>query len=355
MPPLPEDRGPRAFSLLEDAPSWVVEAPLYAYALWLALRHGGLLLPTIANPSILIGGLAGESKTDLFSLISPSAQAHFASCITFAADTPLPQIEAAREAAGLAYPLVAKPDIGLNGRGVKVVHSSEALARHINGFPSEAKMLLQRYIAEEGEAGVFYVRKPSEAKGRITSLTLKYFPKVVGDGHSTLGELIKTNPLTAKRADIYLRRNKPHVDDIVPAGEEYRVVSVGNHVRGAVFIDGREHITEAMTEAFDQVAQGINGFYFGRFDVRFASLEDLKKGRDFTIVEYNGASSEPTHVRDSRTPAFKVWRDFMEHWRYAYEIGAEQKARGARPLPLREVLRILRAETALVTRYPDEE
>lgn len=355
MPPLPPDDGIRHFSLLEDAPSWVVEAPLYAYALWLALRHRGLLLPALVNPSILIGGLAGESKTDLFSLISPSAQAHFAPCITFVADTPLSQIEVACETTGLAYPLVVKPDIGLNGRGVKIVHSSEALARHIARFPSEAMILLQRYIAEEGEAGVFYVRKPSEPHGRITSLTLKYFPRVVGDGRSTLGELIKATPLTAKRAHIYLRRNKQHLEEVVPAGEERRVVSVGNHVRGAVFIDGREHITDTMTEAFDRIAKGIKDFYFGRFDVRFASLEDLKKGQNFTIVEYNGASSEPTHVRDLRTPARKVWRDLMEHWRYAYEIGAEQKARGVRPLPLREILRILRAETALVTRYPDEE
>ena len=126
--------------------------------------------------------------------------------------------------------------------------------------------------------------------------------------------------------------------------------------RGAVFADGEGHITEAMVGAFDELAKDIQGFYFGRFDVRFADLEDLKRGeKNFTIIEYNGASSEPTHVRDPRTPALKVWRDFMEHWRYAYEVGAEQYARGARALPFWEIVRILRAETALVTQYPDEE
>ena len=355
MPPLPPDTGIRSFSLLEDAPSWVVEAPLYVYALWLALRYGGLRLPTITNPSILIGGLAGESKTDLFALLGSVARPYFAPCITFVANALLEEIEKMREQAGLAYPLVAKPDIGLNGRGVKIVNSPHELMRHLAAFPPTAKMLLQRYVRETGEAGIFYVRKPSEARGRITSLTLKYFPAVVGDGHSTLRELILADPQASRRATIYLRRNKWRLEEVVPAGEKRRIVSVGNHVRGAVFIDGHEHITEMMTDAFDRMSKDIEGFYFGRFDVRFADLEALKQGRDFTIIEYNGASSEPTHVRDSRTPALKVWRDFMEHWRYAYEIGAEQRAKGVRPVSMWEILRIVRAEQALVTQYPDEE
>ena len=355
MPPLPPDTGTRSFSLLEDAPSWVVEAPLYAYALWLALRHRGLLLPTLANPSILIGGLAGESKTDLYALAGPIARKHFAPFITIRAGTPMAEIETARESGSLVYPLVAKPDIGLNGRGVKIVNSADELARHLAAFPPATKILLQRYVRETGEAGVFYVRKPSEARGRITSLTLKYFPVVVGDGHSTLRELILADPHASRRAAIYLRRNKRRLEEVVPEGEKRRIVSVGNHVRGAVFVDGEPHITEAMTDAFDRVAKDIEEFYFGRFHLRFADLEALKQGRDFTIIEYNGASSEPTHVRDSRTPALKVWRDFMENWRYAYEVGAEHRALGARAVPLKEIVRILRAEQALVKQYPDEE
>jgi len=355
MPPLPNDIGSPSFSLLEDAPGWVIEAPLYAYALWLAAKHGGLTLPALANPRILIGGIAGESKADLFSLVGPAARERFAPFVAVRADAPSTDIEEAREGAGLAYPLVAKPDIGLNGRGVKIVRSAEELAAHLAKFPSSANMLLQRYVADEGEAGVFYVRKPSEETGRITSLTLKYFPAVEGDGERTLRELILTNPQTKKRADIYLRRNVYRLDEVVPEGERQRIVSVGNHVRGSVFVDGAAHVTPAMTETFDRIAKDIEGFHFGRFDVRFSDLESLKRGDGFTIIEYNGASSEPTHVRDPRTPAQKVWRDSMEHWRYAYEIGAEQRARGARPASLSDIWRIVRAEQALVTQYPDEE
>ncbi len=355
MPPLPDDANTHSFSLLEDAPSWIVNAPLAVYALWLALRYGSITLPAIANPSILIGGIAGESKTDLDALVGPTARTYFAPFVAIRADASSAEIEMVRDRAGLTYPLVAKPDIGLNGRGVKIVASEQELARHLGAFPPSAQVLLQRYASDEGEAGIFYVRRPSEARGRITSLTLKYFPSVIGNGLSTLRELILTDPLTSKRAAIYLRRNKRHLDEIVPKGEKRRIVSVGNHVRGALFADGEEHITEAMTEAFDRVAKDIKDFYFGRFDVRFADLENLKQGKNFTIIEYNGASSEPTHVRDTRIPALKVWRDFMEHWRYAFEIGAEQRARGVRPVSLIEILRVVRAETRLIRQYPDEE
>ena len=353
MPPLPPTR--IRFSLLEDAPSWVVEGPLYAYALWLALRHGGITLPAATNPSILIGGIAGESKTDLYALVGPTARGHFAPFITVLPTLPLKEVEREIKAAELTYPLVAKPDIGLNGRGVKIVKNGEELVQHFASFPPHAKMLLQKYIAEEGEAGVFYVRYPHERHGRITSLTLKYFPKVVGDGERTLGELILDDARINKRAHIYLRRNKKNLGEVVPRGTVVRICSVGNHVRGAVFADGNEYITPDMVLAFDAISKDIKDFYFGRFDVRFPTLADLQAGTDFTIIEYNGASSEPTHVRDPKTPPLRVWRDYMRHWRYAYEIGAAQRERGV-PLPsLRETWRVLKAEKALVSQYPDEE
>lgn len=354
MPPLKTESAP-SFSLLEDAPLWVIHAPLAVYAVWLMLRHGSLTLPAIANPSILIGGIAGESKTDLSSLIDPSVRKHFAPFVTVGANMPASEAYRTAQAAGLSYPLVAKPDIGLNGRGVKIVRSDDELARHFAAFPPSARMLLQQYVADEGEAGVFYVRKPSEKAGRITSLTLKHFPSIVGDGRSTLRDLILASPATRKRAHIYLRRNARYLGEVVPAGEARRVVSVGNHVRGAVFEDGEAHITPALSAAVDRIAQGIKDFHFGRFDVRYPTLDALKEGRDFTIIEYNGASSEPTHVRDPRTHALKVWRDFMAHWRYAFEIGAEQRMRGIRPVPMREILHVLRKEQALVGQYPDEE
>ncbi len=345
----------RLFSLLEYAPASVVYALHAPYWVWLSLRHGSVTLPAIANPTMLMGGLCGESKHDLFELVGARARPYFAPFITFRADTPLPEILARTKEAGLAFPLVAKPDIGRNGRGVKIIANEHGVVPYLSTFPKEARMSLQRYIQEEGEAGVFYVRKPSEARGRITSLTLKYFPHVVGDGHSTLRELIEADPRAARIKHIYFRRNQHSLDTIIPAGQSRRLVSVGNHVRGARFEDGAPHITRAMTDVFDRIAKDIRGFHFGRFDVRFANLDDLKRGEKFTILEYNGASSEPTHVWDRHTGIVKTYRDMLAHWRYAFEIGAEQRRLGIRPVSAAEILRVRRMECDLIEQYPDEE
>ncbi|MBI3572008.1 D-alanine--D-alanine ligase [Candidatus Kaiserbacteria bacterium] len=353
MPP-PLERGP-LFSLLEYAPDYIVHALHIPYWIWLAFRYQGLTLPSIADPAILVGGIAGESKAGLFALVGPEGRKYFAPFITVIADVSINEIVGRLGTAGLAFPLVAKPDIGRNGLGVKIVRTAEELGRHLGLFPPTTRMILQQYVSAEGEAGVFYVRRPSEARGRITSLTLKYFPRVVGDGRVTLRELIERDPRASRIKNIYFRRNRRELDRVVPVGEPYRLVSVGNHVRGAVFEDGAAQITEAMTDAFDGIAKDMREFYFGRFDVRFSHLEDLKRGTGFTILEYNGASSEPTHVWDRRTSVVATYRALLEHWRLAFLIGAENRARGFRPASLREILKIHYAECDLVDQYPDEE
>jgi carbamoylphosphate synthase large subunit len=96
--------------------------------------------------------------------------------------------------AGLSLPVVAKPDLGCRGVGVKLVRTAEDLQAYLDSFPRGAAYLLQRLVPHEGEAGVFYVRRPGQTRGRIVSITLKYFPHVIGDGKRTLRELILADP-----------------------------------------------------------------------------------------------------------------------------------------------------------------
>lgn len=353
MPPLP-DRGP-LFSPLEYAPGFLVYALHFPYGLWLALKHRSAGLPSLANPSIVTGGIAGESKTALSKLVGPVGTAYFAPFVSVRADAGNEEVTTKLAQASITYPLVAKPDIGRNGRGVKIVTSPSMLAAHLASFPPRTLMVLQRYITDEGEAGVFYVRKPSEQRGKITSLTLKYFPKVIGDGRSTLRELILRDERAAKISSIYFRRHKRELERVIPEGESYQLVSVGNHVRGALFVNGAPYITPELTEVFDRIAKDIKEFHFGRFDVRFADINAFSKGRDFSIIEYNGVSSEPTHVWDRRTSMWKTYRQMLSHWRYTFEIGAEMRAKGHVPDTFFSLVKAWREEEALIQQYPDEE
>lgn len=353
MPPLP-DRGP-FFSVLDYAPGFALYALHVPYSLYLAAKYRSWLLPALSNPSILTGGLAGESKTDLYTLVGPYARKFFAPFITVhAGDAPETFRERLNEK-HLEYPLVAKPDIGRNGRGVRVVENETELVEHLSSFPADVRMVLQKFIADTGEAGVFYIRKPSETHGRITSLTLKYFPSVKGDGISTLRELIMHEPRPNSIRRLYLRRNKRFLNEIIPKDETHRIASVGNYIRGSIFADGADFITPEMTAAFDRISKDIEGFYYGRFDVRFSSIDDLKRGEGFTLIEFNGASSEPTHVYAPRMGLWPVYRDVLSHWRLAYEIGAENRDRGMQPVSLWTIWKVVRDESKLIRCYPDEE
>jgi hypothetical protein len=215
----------------------------------------------------------------------------------------------------------------------------QELAEHLGKFPEGVRVLIQRYAEGPGEAGLFYLRVPSEDHGRILSLTIKHFPEVIGDGTSTLRELILMDYRARALAEVYLKRNRKTLDRVIPFGESHRIVSVGNHVRGAAFEDGSAHITPALEQVFDTIAREVPGFFVGRFDVRYTSLEEMKRGGGFTIVEYNGAGGEPTHIWDPRTSIIETYAGLLTHWKYLYVLGAANRARGARPMAFRQLVR----------------
>ena len=254
--------------------------------------------------------------------------------------------------AGLALPVVAKPDLGCRGAGVKLVRTAADLRAYLQAFPHGARLLLQRLVPFEGEAGIFYCRRPGQARGRIVSITLKYFPHVVGDGRRSLRQLILDDPRAGRLPHLYLRRHTARLDTVPAPGEAIRLAFAGSHSRGAIFRNGTHLVTPEMEAAFDDIAQRLPEFHFGRFDLRFAQFAELQQGRGFTIVEINGAGAESTHIWDRRTGLLQAWRDLMRQYRWLFEIGAANRARGFRPMRWADFLRDYRREKALTPQYP---
>jgi hypothetical protein len=346
----------RAVSLMERAPQFVIYALHPPYALYLTLRYRGATLPTAANPGLEGSGLTKESKVDLFNLLGPIGREHLPPFIPLSIGPEmLREASRAMEEGGLRFPVVVKPDIGRRGFGVKMVRSEQELAEHLGKFPHGVRVLIQRYVEGPGEAGLFYLRMPSETRGRVLSLTIKHFPAVIGDGKSTLRDLILQDRRAWAFAEVYFKRNRKHLDRVIPFGESYRIVSLGNHVRGAAFEDGSDHITPALEQVVDTIVQEVPGFFVGRFDVRYRTLEELKRGEGFTIIEYNGAGGEPTHIWDPRTSIVDTYAGLLAHLRYLYVVGAANRARGARPLAFREIVKRYFDELRLLRSYPDEE
>jgi hypothetical protein len=345
-----------AFSLMERAPWYIVYALHVPYCLYLMLRYRGITLPTMANPGLEASGLTKESKTELFKLLGPVGTAHLPPFATITTGPfMLEEADRAMESRNLSFPVVVKPDIGRRGFGVKIVWTRQELSDHLDKFAEGVALLIQRYAEGPGEAGIFYVRMPSDERGRIESLTLKHFPKVTGDGVSTIRDLILRDRRARAFSMLYFKRNRRYLERVLAIGEQHQIVSLGNHVRGAAFEDASRHITPAMERVFETIAQEMPGFFIGRFDVRYATLDDLKCGDTFEIVEYNGASGEPIHIWDPNTSIAETYAGLLAHCRYLYAIGAENRARGAQPTSLREIVRRHFDELRLLESYPDEE
>ncbi len=340
----------RIVSPFEFWPDWLFYAPVVLQWIWLGLRYGDMTLPTAANPSIETGGLCGESKSAILDLAGPTARAWIAPYVTLRAgvDDAVQQAEASR----FGWPMVLKPDVGCNGSGVRLVASPAELEVAAGAFPQGVRLLLQRYVAHPGEAGLFYIRHPHEAVGRLTSVTLKRQPAVVGDGRSTLKALIHADPRAGRIAHLYFPRLAGRLAEIPPAGVVVPLVFTGNHCKGAIFLDGADRITPALSRQVDEIARDIPGFYFGRIDVRYGSEAALRLGQDFTIIEVNGAGSEATHIWDARCTLRDAYVSQFTHYRAAWEIGQANRAKGYRTSGLRAMYRAWRRQKRLMASYP---
>ena len=175
-------------------------------------------------------------------------------------------------------------------------------------------------MKEENECGIFYYRFPNEKKGKVTSITLKNFLTVSGDGASTITELIKVD----KRAKLYLNiiKNNYQVDlnSIPNKGEKIQLSVIGNHSKGTQFINGNYLITSKLEESVHNFSAKIKGWYYGRIDLKYNSIEELENG-NFKVLEINGILAEPTHIYDAtKTKYFGALKEIRTHWRKLHVI-----------------------------------
>ena len=333
-------------------PAWLFYVPVVCDYLWLGLRHWGLSLPTAANPGIVSGGIVGESKLAMLEELTRVASDRTAQAWAIDGGNYLERLasfQGLMKERSLAYPVIVKPDIGQRGSGIRKVASLSAAEECLK--PDGFARILQRYVPGPSEAGIFYYRYPGEAKGRILGITYKVFPELIGDGASTLRELIRNDPRASILAEVYCRRFRPRLDWIPASGEAVRLVEAGNHAQGCIFQDGQFLRTEALENRIDEISRKVAGFYVGRYDVRYRSDSLLKAGEGFQIIELNGAASEATQIYDPKYSLFDAYRTLHRQWKIVFEIGARNRKRGVRPMPLRRVWKLWRQYRAMAARH----
>ncbi len=313
-------------------PAWFFYLPIGAWYAWLTLKYRGLTLPTASNPGIETGGMIGESKVDLLRELHRVAPEYTAAAFPIEGDSATARwasFETVLQEQGLEYPLIVKPDVGQRGSGVRLVRDAVS-ARHClesDGYDQ----IVQTYAPGPEEAGVFYYRFPEESHGRIFGITHKVFPAVVGDGRQTLGELIESDERARLMTPVYTERFGERMAAVIPEGETIRLVQAGNHAQGCIFRDGAFLFSEALERRIDAISQAVDGFFIGRYDIRYASPEALRAGTDFQIVELNGAAAEATQVYDPDNRLRDAYRTLFEQWEIVFRIGAANRRLGVRP------------------------
>jgi membrane protein DedA with SNARE-associated domain len=324
-------------------PLQVFYAPVVIYVFLLGLKYRNLSLFASANPAFPAGGFKGESKSDIYKALSrlESARPHILAHKLIPRAAPLAQrLDTARRFMDdnrLAFPLAVKPDAGERGKGVSIVRSFDELSAALS--TAKADIVLQEFAAGE-EFSIFYYRRPQERRGTIFSITEKRFPSVVGDGTSTLEELILADPRAVAMASSYFAQNEESLGRVPIQGEDVRLINIGTHSRGAIFLDGGWMKTELLESRIDEICRSLNGFFFGRFDVRSPTHADLENGERFKIIELNGVTSESTNIYDPRYSLFDAYRILSAQWRIAFEIGDENDRRGAPRTRLIDLLRL---------------
>jgi membrane protein DedA with SNARE-associated domain len=334
-------------------PAWLFYLPVVVNYLWLAVRYRGLTVPTTANPGIFSGGIVGESKIATLKELqatSPefTAEAHLIEGASFTERREkLQQVTAAH---GIFFPFILKPDVGQRGVGVKLIRNEQ----QAHGYLERTNMPLicQSYARGPNEIGVFYYRLPEEPRGRIFAITEKVFPVITGDGVRTIKELIWADSRARFVANKYLARLGERRNEILPGGETLKLVEAGNHAQGCIFRDGMHLCSEELERRIDEISRKLNGFFIGRYDIRYSSETELRAGRGFQIIELNGAASEATSIYDARNSLWSAYRTLFRQWKLVFAIGAANRRLGSAPTDWSLLWRTWRQTAALTATYP---
>jgi hypothetical protein len=268
-----------------------------------------------ANPGIQYAGFVQEKKSDIYKLIPQQYYPRTRLCTP---GEPACRLIHELENSGLTFPLIAKPDMGQKGIQVKLLESEQELAQYSQ--TSRVNFLLQEYIPYEQEVGIFYYRIPGEETGHISGIVGKEFLTVTGDGRSSIVSLLKLDDRSLLQLSALKYTYGEFLDTILAKGVSYVLVPYGNHARGARFINLNHKITDVLTRTIDKVCQQIPGFYYGRMDIKFNSWEEMSEGKNISIIELNGAGSEPTHIYDPACSIFYAWKEIHKHWHLLYTI-----------------------------------
>jgi hypothetical protein len=280
---------------------------------WYCLKARSFWFFTPSNPSITFGGFEGESKSEMYNQLPPGT---YPKSIFIKPSLSFTDVQQLLTENHLNYPFAVKPDVGMMGFMFRRINSEQELLHYHQSMPVD--YFIQELVHYPLEVSVFYYRFPGQQKGTITGFLKKEFLQVTGDGKSTLWELIKNYDRVRFRLDEMQSKHADRLNDVLPEGEIYFLSYALN----------LSHYTKY--------------FYYGRYDIKCTSVEDLKQGKNFSILEYNGCGAEPHHIYGNNNTLLQAYKIVLHHWRVLYEISRHNHKQGIRQWQHQRGLEFLR-------------
>ena len=292
------------------------------------LRSGSVWFFTPSNPGLTFGGMEGEPKKAMYDLLPHEL---YPTTLNVLPSDELADVIKEISSKGIMFPLIVKPEMGGQGILFRKIDNAEELKHYHNLVPVE--YIVQRMVHFPMEVSVFYIRHPRDEHGVITGFLHKIPLQVTGDGKQALESLVENHPKAAMRLGELHLKHTQQWDMIIPAGEKYILSYAANHNRGARFVDLKSHIDTRLTAVFDKLSHDINDFFYGRYDIMCESIEALKRGENFTILEYNGCGAEPNHFYDTGYTLINAYREILKHWKALYQISRFNASLDIKPWP----------------------
>jgi len=321
----------------------VVYALLYPIFAWLCIRSGWKYFFTAANPLIRYGGFLMESKKEIYDQLPAGT---YPKTILVKAGTAISQVISELKDNGFQYPLIAKPDIGMRGLAAKKLSTENDLLAVVPVYSID--FLIQEFVPYENEVGIFYCRYPGQSQGTITGIVGKEMLSITGDGEKTILQLLQSDKRFILQIDSLKKEYAEKLEEILPAGKKELLVPYGNHARGAKFLDWSYLADKELLKLINELCLQVPEFYYGRLDFRYNDWEDVRKGKEFSIIELNGAGSEPTHMYDPKHSLFYAWKEIVRHWMILWRISHMNRKRGFRFMTYSEGAKMFRDNSVYV-------
>lgn len=319
--------------------------PCFFYWLILSIRARTLVYFTATNPAIELGGFFGESKMNILKNVG---EQHKPQSILVDATISVNDVLQKITEKGISFPFICKPDKGEMGFMVRKINNSQELKEYLIFCPGE--IMVQEFVDYNIELGILYYRYPGGKSG-ITSIVEKEFMSVVGDGQSTVEELMKQKDRSRFQIKRFRKEKSALLSVVPPSGQKLLLEPVGNHCKGTRFINGENLINEKLVSVFDEITSKMKGFYFGRFDLKVKSLEDLYTGENIKILEVNGTTSEPAHIYSEGMTLWKVYAAIFHNMKIVNDIAIENHRNGEKYIAITEVIKTISKHFKMKRKY----